>query len=207
GLRDADYHRRAALAHAAEGLLDGGAQSDALERVVRAPAGERHHLADRVAVARRIDRVGGAEVARELELLVGLVDGDDLLAAGDRAALDRVEADASGAEHHAARARLDLRGVERRADAGHHGASDDRRLVDAHRGIDLDHVVAVKRRVLAHHARAGEMVQGVALRILVAAGPAPQREGRPGRDVAQPGLAHHAVAAPAAAVDPPDHHP
>ena len=73
-----------------------------------------------------------------LQLVVAQVDGDDRLGAGERGALDAVEADAAAAEHRDRPAGLDTGGVEHRADPGHHAAADQRRLLQRDLLVDRD---------------------------------------------------------------------
>ena len=55
-----------------------------------------------------------------------------------------------------------LRGVEHRADAGGHRAAHQRRAVERDLRVDLDQVVHRQRRVLGHHAAAGEDAERLA---------------------------------------------
>ena len=83
------------------------------------------------------------------------VDADDLVGARHARALDDVEADAAEAEHHDIRARLDLRGVDDRADAGGDAAADvadllERRVLADLRERDLRQHGVVRERGAAH---------------------------------------------------------
>ena len=74
-----------------------------------------------------------------LALQLDRVDGDDPGRAGDARALDHGLADAAAADDGDGRARLDLGGVERGADAGRDAAADERELLVGQVGLDLDH--------------------------------------------------------------------
>ena len=76
------------------------------------------------------DRVGRAELPRDLQRPGPQIDRDDPLAAGNRRALHDVEPDAAGADHRDARSRRHLAGVGHRADAGDHRAADRRQRVE-----------------------------------------------------------------------------
>src|SRR5215831_3471002 len=83
-------------------------------------------------VAGGVDRVGGAEVARERELGVEEVARDDLAGAGEARALDDVEPDAAAADHDDGGAGLDLCAAGHGADARWHAASHQGRLGPRH---------------------------------------------------------------------------
>src|SRR5947207_13329457 len=93
----ADDCRWAAGAQHAEGLLGGILRAERLEGIMHAALGQLAHRLDRVEIA-GVDRVGGAELAREVKLRGHAVDRDDALGAGERRAIDRREADAAAAE-------------------------------------------------------------------------------------------------------------
>ena len=84
-----------------------------------------------------VDEVGGAELLGRLALQLDRVDREDAAGAGDARALDHGLADAAAADDRDGRARLDLRGVERRADAGGDAAADERELLVGEVGVDL----------------------------------------------------------------------
>ena len=141
---------------------------------------------------------------RQLELRRHRVDGDDHRRAGDRAALDRVQADAAGAEHHDRRARLDLGGVEHRARRRSSRRSRQRAAWSSGTvSSDLDHAGLVQRRVLGHHAGAGEVrLSGCPCASLVRSCAVRQRERPPVLPTSQScGRPVHAVAAIAAGGD------
>ena len=113
------------------------------------------------------------------------VDADDHVGADHARALDHVEADAAEAEHHDLGARLDLRGVDHRADAGGDAAADVADLVEGRVLADL------RQRDLRHHGVVGEgrgahvVVQLLARRARSgccrrASGPGPGSRGSPG---------------------------
>src|SRR5262245_2983780 len=123
----------------------------------------------------RIDEVGHAEALAPFLLARIEVDADDHVGAGQPQALDHVEADAAEPEHDAFRSRLDLGGVEHRADAGGDAAADVADLVErrvladfryrdlrqhgviregraAHVVVDLLALDGKARRAVGHHA-------------------------------------------------------
>src|SRR3989475_11806836 len=65
------------------------------------------------------------------------IHADDHVGAGQPRALDHVEPDAPETEYHDVRARLDLGGVDHRADAGGHAAADVAHLVERRVLADL----------------------------------------------------------------------
>ena len=102
-----------------------------LEGVVGAEAaGHLEDLLDRVRRRRSIS-VGRALAAGELEPVLGEVDADDPLGALQPAAGDGAEADHAGAEDDAGRARLDLGGVDRRAEPGREPAGEQAGVLEA----------------------------------------------------------------------------
>src|SRR6516162_2160924 len=78
----------------------------------------------------RIDEMRHAEPLAPLLLGVVDVDPDDHVRPGEAQPLDDVETDAAEPEYHSLRARLDLGGVEHRADAGGDAAADVAHLVE-----------------------------------------------------------------------------
>jgi len=87
---------------------------------------------------RRVDRVGGAELARPAELALVEVDRDDPLGAGHGAGGDRRVADPTAAEHGHAVARLHAGGAQGGAVAGRHTAADQAGRLRADARVDLD---------------------------------------------------------------------
>ena len=65
---------------------------------MHAAAGEGHDRADRIHLA-GVDGVGGAELARELQLGCHRVDGDDAAGTGDGGAVDAREPDTAAADY------------------------------------------------------------------------------------------------------------
>ena len=106
--RDAAHRREAPrLARGLDGLPHDGDVAGRLERVVGAEAaGLRADPVDRVVA--RGPRVRGAVTARFREPVLGEVDGDDALCAGEPAADDGSQADEAAAEDGADGAGLDL---------------------------------------------------------------------------------------------------
>ena len=78
------------------------------------------------------------ENLRQLELVGGKIDGDDVARAGSARAEHGGEADATEPYHRDGCAGAYLRGVDHRADAGQDGAAEERRLVEGQIRIDLD---------------------------------------------------------------------
>jgi hypothetical protein len=101
----------------------------ALEGVVDPAVGQVDDGLHDVVDLGRIQRVGRPELPGELELRRIGVDGDDALGTRYGGALDDGEADATHAEDRDARTRLDLRGIEHRADAGRDRAAEQAHLV------------------------------------------------------------------------------
>ena len=88
----------------------------------------------------------GAEFACAVrELRFEDIDGDDRARASDARALDSCKPDAAATENGDRRARLDLSGVERRADARRHAAADERGRLHGHVLADLHDRVFVER--------------------------------------------------------------
>src|SRR5438093_2728889 len=148
-LRHADDGERAARAERLERLADDGEVADRLEGVVGAAAREIADGGDGV-VLPGVDRVRGAEAARELELRGHDVDGDDPGRPRQHAALHAGEPDAAEAEDGHRGAGLDARPVQQQAHSRHDPAADQRRAVERHAGVDRD------RALLAHHGTLGE---------------------------------------------------
>ena len=98
----------------------------------------------------RIDDVGRAELAREIELTRHRVDGDDTTRAGNRGPIDAGETYAAATDHCDRCAGFDFRGVDHRADPGRNSAADQRRAVERHIRTDLHD------RVLVHQHTFGE---------------------------------------------------
>ena len=85
-----------------------------------------------------------------LQAVLGQVDRDDALGTGQARANDGTEADETAAEDGDRRAALDLRRVERRADARREAAGERRTAVERRLGADLG------KRDLGHHRVLGE---------------------------------------------------
>src|SRR3989441_654797 len=152
GARDADDHRHPpALVAALERLAHHVDVADAFEAVVGAALGQVHQVRDQVLAGFfRVDEMGHAELlgerlARRIEIHT-----DDHVCARHPRALHDVEPDAAEAEYHHVRPRLDLGGVDHRADAGGHAAADVAHLVE--RGVLAD----LGQRDLGHHGVVGK---------------------------------------------------
>src|SRR5690606_20102628 len=129
---DADDDRLAPAAMAAfERLAHDVDIADALEAVVGASLGQLDQVRDQVALhVIRIDEVRHAEFLGERLALWVDVDADDHVGADHARALDHVEADAAETEHDDVGTRLDLGGIDDRADARGHAAADIADLVE-----------------------------------------------------------------------------
>src|SRR5882762_4366214 len=150
--RDANDHRHApALVAAFQGLAHHVDVADAFEAVVGAALGQVHEMRDEVGTGfLRIDEMRHAELLGErLARRIG-VHADDHVGARDARALHDVQPDAAQAEYHDVRARLDLGGVDHRADAGGHAAADVTHLVERRVLADL------RERDFRNHGVVGE---------------------------------------------------
>ena len=150
---DADDHRHAPAAVAAlERLAHQLDVADALEAVVGAAVGELDEVRHEVALDfLRVDEVRHAELARRAPCAPGLRSTPTIMSAPAMPrALDHVEADAAEAEHDDVGARLDLRRVDHRADAGGDAAADVADLVERRVLADL------RQRDLRQHGVVGE---------------------------------------------------
>src|SRR5581483_3659021 len=130
------------------------------EGVVDPAARELEHLTDRI-TGGRVDAVGRAELAREVELRRLHVDGDDLARAGDRGALYDREADAATPDDGDAGPGLHLRGVQRRAEPGGDATADDRGAIQRVVGIDLHQRVLVDEHLFGEPAQVRELRDGI----------------------------------------------
>src|SRR5262249_8698476 len=144
-------------ADAVETLLSGLLQPDRLERIVDAAVG---HVADRLhrVVRGGVDYVRGAQLLRRRQLVLDDVHRNDHPRSRDAGALDRGEADATGAEHGDRGARRDLGWVERSAYAGRDAAADQRRAVERHVVRNLHDRVLVDEHLLGVAGEVRELV-------------------------------------------------
>src|SRR3546814_11878960 len=92
-------------------------------------------------------------------LAVDDVDGENLARAGDPRALDDRGADAAATEYRDARPGFDLRGVERRTDAGQDRAPDERGAIERNILVDLHHRPFWQEHELGETAKIGERDQ------------------------------------------------
>jgi hypothetical protein len=159
GMRQARGDRRAAAPRDRVGELERLRRSRHLEGVV--DAAERHVASrlHRIDAARR-DRVAGAELARQRELALVEIDGDDSRRAGRDRAQQRGEPDAAEADHGNAGAGADPRGVGDRADAGEHRAAEQGRLGERQLVVDPDQRAARADREFGEGGDAEVVVQG-----------------------------------------------
>src|SRR5438477_2112019 len=93
-----DHRGGTALAQHVERLGRGRRQTYGLEGMIDATAGERQHGADGVA-GRRVHDISRAEHPRQVALGRDGVDGDDATRACDRGTLNRIQPDATAADH------------------------------------------------------------------------------------------------------------
>ncbi len=125
--------------------------ADALEAVVGAAFRHLDQVRHQVALhLGRIDEMRHAEFLRDRAAVRVEVHADDHLGADQAQALDHVQPDPAQAEHHGARAGLDLRGVDHRADAGGDAAADVADLVERRVLADL------RQCDLGQHGEVGE---------------------------------------------------
>src|SRR5581483_1087123 len=132
GPRDPDVDRHAPAAVTAfEGLAHEIHVADALETIVRPAVGEGYQVLHQIAPHfLRVDEMGHPEALGQRLAPRIQVDADDLVGADQARSLNDVEADAAQAEHDDIGARLDLRGVYDRTDAGGHAATDVAHLLE-----------------------------------------------------------------------------
>src|SRR6185437_12031143 len=157
GAGDADDHRHAPAAMAAfERLAHHIDIADAFEAVIGAAIDQRLEMRDEIAADLfRIHKMRHAEFLGErLAPRIG-VDANDLVGADHARALHDIEADAAEAEDHDVRARLDLRRVDDRADAGGDAAADvadliERRVLANLRDSDLGQHGEIREGRAAH---------------------------------------------------------
>ncbi len=99
-----------------------------------------------------VDRRGGAELARQRQLVCAQIDRDDLAGADQQAAQQGVQADAAEADHGDGRAGGDAGGVHHRADAGQDRAAEQRRLLDTE--SEGSNLISERRETTAYSANA-----------------------------------------------------
>ena len=197
----------AARRQGVEGQRLGLVDRHGVEGIVDAqPAGDLLDLLGRIFVGVGVDRVGGAEGLRHLELVVQDVGGDDLAGARQQGALHGVQPDAAAADHQHIRAGLDLGVARHGADAGRHAAADQGRLRPRHVLADRHHHLLRHHDLLGEGADARHLVDALAL-VLDAQGAVIERARRHrGAADAEHGAALGAVAAaPAMRAEGEDH--
>src|SRR6266566_2089800 len=174
------HHDRAALADRVERVRDdlGGHDPHRDDRLVGAHApGE---LGDQfLRLLGGLAAVRGAELLGRLALVGQRVDRHHVARAGQRGALDGVDADAADAVDGDGVAGLGGRGVHRRAEARRHPAADQHDLVQRQVRVHLDGGVLGDDRALrerAEHAHAAEVL-AAAVEPVGAVGQAPVQDG------------------------------
>ena len=160
--RQARRHRGAAPARHQIGRLHGLDGAGEVEGVVDAAVGEVAHLLHVVGVL-GVHRVGGAELAGQAELVVGEIDRDDAAGAGQHRTHQAAQADAAQADDGDRAAGLDLRGVDHGADAGDHGAAEQRRDIERQARVDHHDRAAIDDGVFGVAGDAGLMVHRLAV--------------------------------------------
>src|ERR1700681_1630099 len=124
--RNADDNRDAPTTVAAlEGLAHQVDIAGALEAVIGASVGQVDKIGHEITLyLLGVDEMSHAELARERFARGVEVDTDNHVGAGHASALDDIEPDAAEPEHHDIGSRLDLGGVDHRADTGGDAAAD-----------------------------------------------------------------------------------
>ncbi len=130
--------------------------SDGLEGVVHAAARHLSHRLDGV-ILLGVHHVGGAELARQVQLAVQGVDGNDPGSAGNGGPVDGREPDAATADHGDGAARLNLGGVNDGSDPGRHAAADEGGPIQRHVLPDLRDGVLVDEHVLGERGQVEEL--------------------------------------------------
>ncbi len=142
-VRHAHQHQPTGQVAAVERLHQRLGPPDGLDGDVHAQiVGQRLDRLDRI-LLRRVDRVGGSELAGPLQFSGVDVDGDDLAGAGDSGTGDGGVTDAATPEDGDRLAPLHLAGVDRGAEAGHDPATDETGRLGWSRRVDLH---ALRRR-------------------------------------------------------------
>src|SRR5262249_37735374 len=147
-----------------------------------------------------VEGVGGAELTGQSQFLVGQVDRDDALRAGDARAEEAAQADAAETDdrHHVAGPHA--RGIDGGADAGLHRAAEHGRIDERHALVDLYQRGAGDHRVLGEAGNARIVRdEGAVAAEPPAAGQEFAARAQFGPTLAHVGLAARAIAAGAAA--------
>ena len=148
GRDHADHRGGATHAQHLERLLSRALEPDGFERIVHAAAGQLDHLGHSVAVA-GVDHIGSAELARQLELGIDHVHGDDTRRTCDGGAVDAGQTNAAAADDRNRGSRLHSGGMDDRTHAGGDTAADQRSAIHGHVLANLHHRVLVHQ----HHFR------------------------------------------------------
>ena len=141
-----------------EGQLNRLGRADDLKAVVHPASLGQLQDGRQGVVLRRVDTVGGAKGFGEFELVVEQVNRNDLPRAGNRRALNHVQADPAAADHGDRAARLDLGGVNRRPDPGHRAAANKTGPVQGHVVADFNRAALVHDRLLGKRRGKGKVV-------------------------------------------------
>src|SRR2546430_4365803 len=141
------------------GLPNRRGEPDDLEGVVHAAAAREGADLLRGLAPRGQDRMRGAELPRQVELVVEPVDGDNRRRAREGGALDDVQPDAASAEDRHATPGLDPGAVDYRADARDHSAPEQRGPVEGNIGRDLQDRPFWDHRVFRERGHAGEVLE------------------------------------------------
>ena len=116
------------------------------------------HLLGAIRIA-RIERVRGAEYARDGELFLAQVDGDDRFRVEHVRGEERREADAAESDNRDGRAARHARRVDDRAGAGDHGAAEDGGLVERQTRFDANERIAREHGVLGERRDTEEVMR------------------------------------------------
>ena len=158
----AGRHRRAAPARHQIGRLHGLDGAGEIEGIVDAAVGELAHLLHVIGVP-GVHRVGGAELAREAELVVGQVDRHDAARAGQHRTHQAAQAHAAQTDDGHRAARPDLRGVDHGAHAGDDGAAEQGGDVERQAAVDHHDRAAIDHGIFGVAGDAGLMVHRLAV--------------------------------------------
>lgn len=138
--------------------------ADALEGEVDAAVGQLDdHLLNRFVVIVRVDAVGGAQLARQLELALVDVDGDDATSLGQTGADHRREADAPQPEDGDALTLFHLGGVHHGTDAGGDATTEQTDLFQRGGRVHLGDGDLRQYRVFAEGGGAHVVIDGLAI--------------------------------------------
>ena len=102
--------------------------------------------------------MGAAQLAGDLQLVVGHIDHDHLHGAGNAGRLHRGQANTAGPDHAHRRARGNLGRAEHGPHAGGDATADERSPVEGHLVDDLHHAVLVDQHLLGEPTEPSELI-------------------------------------------------